>query len=759
MRFPGWFKDVSLRRKFIFIALLATGGAMLFAMLISTLLQWFMLREDLVKNVSAQTSVIASISAAELATNNRAEGEKTVKALANIDNIQFAGILDKSGNNFALYLKPGVVMRPHHHLTVESEHHIHTATYIEVVVPVIVNQERIGMIHVRSSMAPVYEKMGWNLLITFAAASGAFLVAVVMLLDLLSAITIPLQSLITLIKKVSRDNNFALRAEFHGSDEIGMLSEGFNTMLEQIQTRDGQLAQHRKELEQKIAQRTASLTEAQRIAHLGNWEWDILNNTLMWSDEIYRIFGLMPQQFGATYDAFLNSVHPEDRQLVDTHTRNALEHSNQYSIDHRILLPDGTLRYVHEQGEVSRNNEGQPVRMIGTVQDVTEEKVAGEKLKDANEQLSFLLNSLPIAVYRCQAEGDFAVMYMSDNVASFTGYMPKEFIEKPDLWLTHIHPDDVPKVDAEMALLFEKGVHSYEYRWLSADGTYIWIQDSLKLIRPEDGTPMYMVGMWQDITAYKQTEESIRQLNENLDTKVKERTEQLLEAQQELVRNEKLAMLGQIAVSVGQELRNPLGVMNNAVYFIQTVLPDADESVKEYLNIIKSEIAGSERIVSDLLDSARTKPPYAETVGVQELLDQTLGKLVIPSTVTLKLEIPETLPSLRADTQQINQVLRNLISNAIEAMPKGGMLEIGAVSDKAAKTITLTVRDSGIGMTPENLGHLFQPLFTTKARGIGLGLVVVKNLIEANGGTVEVQSEAGKGTIFSVTLPSADILP
>ncbi len=236
---------------------------------------------------------------------------------------------------------------------------------------------------------------------------------------------------------------------------------------------------------------------------------------------------------------------------------------------------------------------------------------------------------------------------------------------------------------------------------------------------------------------------------------LRERTQQLLQAQDELLRKEKLAVLGQVAGSVGHELRNPLGVMSNAVYFLQTVLAEADDSVKEYLEIIKSEIAGSERIVSDLLDSVRTKPPQPEIAGVRELLVQTLRKLVIPPSVSVKLDIPETLPPLRVDPQQIHQVLRNLISNAVEAMPEGGTLEIRAVENRPDSSITVSVRDSGSGMAPEVLAKLFQPLFTTKARGIGLGLVVVKNLTQANGGSVQVQSEAGKGSQFAVTLPAA----
>lgn len=260
-------------------------------------------------------------------------------------------------------------------------------------------------------------------------------------------------------------------------------------------------------------------------------------------------------------------------------------------------------------------------------------------------------------------------------------------------------------------------------------------------------------GVVYDVTERKKMEEEIKTLNEELECKVRERTQQLLEAQDELIRKEKLAVLGQVAGSVGHELRNPLAVMNNAVYFLQTVMPDADEIIKEYLNIIKGEIEGSTRIVSDLLDSVRTKPPRTERVEVRELLEKTLDKCIVPPTIAVKWDIPETLPALKADPQQIHQVFRNLISNGIEAMPEGGVLEIQAAADEAEKMINLEIRDSGVGMTPEQLGKLFQPLFTTKARGIGLGLVVVKNLTQANGGTVKVESEPGQGTVFTVSLP------
>ncbi len=400
--------------------------------------------------------------------------------------------------------------------------------------------------------------------------------------------------------------------------ELETLSLGINDMAAKLQ-RENEI----------LLQRTDKLTEAQRIAHLGNWEWDIVNNTLNWSDEIFRIFGMEPQQVKVTYDVFLQAVHPEDRQSVQEGVREALEQRRPYSVDHRILLPDGSLRYVHEQGEVSRNDDGQPIKMLGTV---------------------------------------------------------------------------------------------------------------------------------LDITAHKLAEETIRKLNEELEEKVRERTRQLEEAQEALVRKEKLAMLGQIAGGVGHELRNPLGVMSNAVYFLQTVLGDkADDAVKEYLTIIQNEIAGSERIVAYLMDAVRTKPPSPGLVGVRELVTLALSRFTPPPAVQVRVDIPDQLPPLRVDAEQIHQILRNLISNGVEAMPNGGKLDIRARVGADGQRIVIGVSDSGVGMSPEQMEKLFQPMYTTKARGIGLGLVVVKNLTEVNGGTVEIQSRLGGGSTFSITLPSENL--
>jgi PAS domain S-box-containing protein len=258
----------------------------------------------------------------------------------------------------------------------------------------------------------------------------------------------------------------------------------------------------------------------------------------------------------------------------------------------------------------------------------------------------------------------------------------------------------------------------------------------------------------------KQSEEALKEYNTRLEANVEERTRELREAQEQLVRQEKLAVLGQMAGSVGHELRNPLGVISSSVYYLKLVQPDADDVIKKHLGIIDQEVRTSDKIITDLLDFARVKSMDREAVCVSDLICQTLERFPAPASVEVILEIPTNLPQIFVDSRQMTQVLGNLIVNSCQAMKDGGKLTVSSNQLSVDTTplvtdnwILITVKDTGVGIPPENMGKLFEPLFTTKTKGIGLGLAVSKKLIEANGGRIEVDSEAGIGSTFTVWLP------
>ncbi|HMJ17100.1 MAG TPA: ATP-binding protein [Gemmatimonadaceae bacterium] len=230
---------------------------------------------------------------------------------------------------------------------------------------------------------------------------------------------------------------------------------------------------------------------------------------------------------------------------------------------------------------------------------------------------------------------------------------------------------------------------------------------------------------------------------------------ELHEAQETLVRKEKLAMLGVLAGGVGHELRNPLGVMTNAVYYLGAVLKDGPAEVKEYLGILGTQISLAEKIVGDLLDFARIRPPEFETVSVRQVVDEQLARAGSLEGVAVKHDFPSDLPRIRVDRIQIGQVVLNLITNALQAMNGNATLTFrGRLA--ADGLVRLDVIDNGTGITPAQMERLFEPLFTTKTRGIGLGLAVSRRLAQANGGVISVESTPGAGTTMSVTLPTSN---
>ena len=259
----------------------------------------------------------------------------------------------------------------------------------------------------------------------------------------------------------------------------------------------------------------------------------------------------------------------------------------------------------------------------------------------------------------------------------------------------------------------------------------------------------------------QQVDESTHKLENRVQARTKDletALNELREAQESLVRREKLAMLGQLAGGVGHELRNPLGVMTNAIYYLLMVLKEAPVDVKEYLGIIRTQIALSEKIIGDLLDFARVKQPQLETVAVEEIVREQLERVGDLNGVKLVEDYAVALPPVSVDRIQIGQVVLNLVTNALQSMEGDGhgkgTLKM-RVTRGANGYVRLEVSDTGIGMTQAQLDKMFEPLFTTKARGIGLGLAVSRSLVQANGGEISAVSEQGKGSTVSIDLPAA----
>lgn len=226
---------------------------------------------------------------------------------------------------------------------------------------------------------------------------------------------------------------------------------------------------------------------------------------------------------------------------------------------------------------------------------------------------------------------------------------------------------------------------------------------------------------------------------------------ELKQMQEQLMRAKKLAILDQLAAGISHELRNPLGAIKNAAYFLNMTLEEPVPEVKETLKLLEKEVVTSERIISSLLDFARAKLPTRRKVNIDKVIKEALSRIDVPKTIKVTTKL-ESLPTILADPDQLAQVFRNIILNTVQAIPDGGLLVVKS-EVPSPKWVAVSFADTGVGIPKDNLGRIFEPLFTTKAKGIGLGLAVTKSLVEGHGGAIEVKSKVGKGSTFTVRLP------
>lgn len=239
--------------------------------------------------------------------------------------------------------------------------------------------------------------------------------------------------------------------------------------------------------------------------------------------------------------------------------------------------------------------------------------------------------------------------------------------------------------------------------------------------------------------------------NRELEARVAERTQELEAAQAELLRAERLATIGALGAGVAHELRNPLGVISNSAYYLNSRLEDAPPKIVKHLGIIDREVAVSNRIITGLMNFVRVRELKTTPSQPRRLVEETLQRASLPEDVSLHTQFASDLPLVEVDADKMQEVFLNLIDNATQAMPRGGDLTIGAVVQDGC--VEISFDDTGEGIPPSNLEQVFKPLFTTKVKGIGLGLALVRLLVEAHRGTVTVTSQVGVGSRFVVRLP------
>jgi PAS domain S-box-containing protein len=273
-----------------------------------------------------------------------------------------------------------------------------------------------------------------------------------------------------------------------------------------------------------------------------------------------------------------------------------------------------------------------------------------------------------------------------------------------------------------------------------------------------DGTVTHLVAVVVDVSEARAAEVRLRTANEELERAVEERTRALRDVQQALLRKERLTVLGQLAGGLAHQIRNPLAAMQTAAAILRRRLGDhGDPDIQQALTVIREEVWEANRIITDLLDYARVKPPAATVIAVDALIAAALEATPPPPRITAKHDVAPGV-TVRVDERQVRDALGNVIRNAYEAMLQGGTLTISA--DVLPDEVVIVVEDTGPGLTRESIQRLFEPLVTTKPLGLGLGLSTARALIENQGGTIRCATSRGTGGArFELRLPAAPSPP
>ncbi len=492
----------------------------------------------------------------------------------------------------------------------------------------------------------------------------------------------------------------------------------------------------RKRAEEELRKSEAQLREAQALAHIGSWEWDLISDNATWSDEMFRIYGFMPGATTFDLQTSLSFIHPNDRKHVQDNVTECLRNNQPYNCDFRIVRPDETIRYLHAEGRVQVDGENRPVKMHGIVQDLTERTIAEEKIK----QQAGLLDKAQDAIYVC--DQNYNITYWNRSCKRLYGWTEDEAIGKPSIEL--LYGGDFVKVNQIRTHLHEHDEWHGELKHKAKDGHIVLVESRWTMVRDEKGNPTSALVINTDITERKQIEG-------------------------QYLRAQRMESIGTLAGGIAHDLNNVLAPILLSLEILKQRTNDA--SLDKIINTIYTSAQRGAEMVKQVLGFARGIEGDRLVLQPKHVFDEVVRiiKETLPRNIEIQTEIPKNLYTISGDVTQLSQIFMNLCVNARDAMPRGGTLTLSAenitVDEHYAKIhtdampgnyVALKVADTGTGIPQEIIDKIFDPFFTTKevGKGTGLGLSTAHSITKSHGGFLNVYSELNKGTMFHVYLPA-----
>ncbi len=508
----------------------------------------------------------------------------------------------------------------------------------------------------------------------------------------------------------------------------------------------------RKIAKEQLMRSEARLADAQRIGRIGNWEWYVATGDVWWSNELFELTGVDPHTDCDLYTGFMELVHPEDRALVERAVQAVVNYDMPFSLDHRLLRPDGQMIWLHGQAILERDEQGDPVCLRGISHDITDRKLAEEQLRRSETRLADAQRIARIGHWEWDAVR--RKMWWSNELRTLLGFNSSDVDPSSELAIEITHVDDVAAVRQAYLHSFQ----SYqdlqcEYRVTRVDGGIIWIQTQGIWELDINGEPSLLRGISQDITARKLAE--IERL-------------QMLAKLQDMQR---LESLGVLAGGIAHDFNN---LMTPVLGFASLVRAELRENslACDHLRHIETAAQRAAELCQQMLAYSGQGKTQVGLLNLRDIVQEmvSLARVSIPKGIVLDIALPDVVPNILADANQIRQVMLNLLLNAAEAhtYSEGTIavrlhdqtLEPRAIPDlqigreePVGRYLGLEVQDTGSGMTKETIARIFEPFFTTKFTGRGLGLSALLGIVRGHHGLLELQSEVGRGSRFCVWLP------
>lgn len=438
-------------------------------------------------------------------------------------------------------------------------------------------------------------------------------------------------------------------------------------------------------------------------------------------------------------------------ELWEDNIENVFTTGTPINVEFDVEMHDGLMTFdLHLNPEFS--DDGSVQSVIGISRDISDRKITEVKLRDSIHNLNEAVKAGRIGLWSRDLKTK-KITYSSEWKRQI-GFEDHEIQNSYSEWEKRVHPDDIHPTIAAIDKSIKEINHNHrtEFRFRHKDGSYRWFLSQASFMLDNEGQPTKMLGSHIDISDIKQIEEDLEKHKNHLEHIIEERNAELKNAQTMLLQKEKLAAIGKLSGSVAHDIRNPLGIISNSIYFLgQIDTSSLDHRVEKHINIMEIAIERASGIITDLMDFSRDNRPDLKEWSINEEILSLCEELIVQEDISLEYELDSNLQPFFFDPQQIRRVLHNLFINALQAMPEGGLLKIYSKMNDGF--VEVKIIDNGIGIKPEDIEHIYEPLFTTKSKGVGLGLSIVKTFVENHCGTINIESVVGKGTAFTVALP------